>query len=217
MSREKERARALAAIEQAAASAEIAWPPVTPGPIPLQGLLDSFNLTYEEIPGLTRAAAAARLRQDGIHRDDLLADVSTELAGLIYADHRQAFILVRKDDPVPRRRFTAAHELGHYLLHVPSQPETATEDGFVSTDDAKAVAETGSEADNLQQMEIEANIFAAELLMPEARCRTIAAEVIHQQAMSERYLVIRMASEFLVSREAARWRVRNLGLLKGDA
>ena len=43
------------------------------------------------------------------------------MAGYLFAYQRDessyGCILVKQDDPVERRRFSAAHELGHYLPH----------------------------------------------------------------------------------------------------
>jgi IrrE N-terminal-like domain len=48
-------------------------------------------------------------------------DVDVALAGFLYAwPYRNAVwgcLLVEQNDIVERRRFSAAHELGHYMLH----------------------------------------------------------------------------------------------------
>jgi Zn-dependent peptidase ImmA (M78 family) len=55
-------------------------------------------------------------------------------------------------------------------------------------------------------MERQANRFAAELLMPEAVCRAMRAYTV-----SSRFLEHQLARDLLVSREAMRWRLRELG------
>ena len=60
--------------------------------------------------------------------------------------------------------------------------------------------------DDTVQMEDEANQFAAELLMPEAACRALA------QRYGGRSNPRRLATEFLVSGAAMRWRLKQLGL-----
>lgn len=69
----------------------------------------------------------------------------------------QGLITIREDISEPgRKRFVIAHELGHYELHSETVPLTSChEDDFLKWN-----------ADN-QQMEVEANHFAGELLMPE--------------------------------------------------
>jgi Zn-dependent peptidase ImmA (M78 family) len=62
------------------------------------------------------------------------------------------------------------------------------------------------------QMEQEANAFAAALLMPEDTCRKLV-EVYQPRYGSRRHVLARrMATDFLVSRLAMRWRLENLGL-----
>ena len=38
-------------------------------------------------------------------------------AGLVYGDSSRAFIFLNRDDPFARRRFSLAHEIGHFMLH----------------------------------------------------------------------------------------------------
>ena len=62
-------------------------------------------------------------------------------------------IFVNKEDPPPRQRFTIAHEIAHFILH-----QEAIGDGIV--DDALYRSGLSN------KQEIEANKFAAEILMP---------------------------------------------------
>lgn len=87
-----------------------------------------------------------------------------------------------------RDNFTIAHELAHFLLHTDHQAE-----GEV------AFNRYGNE-----RAEIEANCFAAELLMPEAEFKRYALE-----NSGDEYL---LAAKFGVSVAAARVRKRALGV-----
>lgn len=69
-------------------------------------------------------------------------------------------ILVNQSNSSRRQRFTIGHELGHYL-----NPWHTGEDGQFMCKSKDMVA-TGSSTNNKQRMEIEANQFSAELLMP---------------------------------------------------
>lgn len=89
-----------------------------------------------------------------------------------------------------RQRFTLAHEIAHFVLH---RNERAR---FV--DQTFARREGGGDA-----VESQADRFAAELLMPEAKVR----EMIGQGTTSLKEL----ASHFHVSVLAMRFRVKNLG------
>ncbi|HEY7424704.1 MAG TPA: hypothetical protein VH682_10790, partial [Gemmataceae bacterium] len=108
------------AIARLHAAAGLLWPPAAANravvPVPLDRLIATYNLVHEEVSGLTRAAAGAFLARWGVHRPELLEDTAP-LAGFLFANARGGYILARADDPLPRRRFTAAHELGPYLLH----------------------------------------------------------------------------------------------------
>ncbi len=62
-----------------------------------------------------------------------------------------------------RQRFTIAHELGHFFLHRASST--------VFVDAAPIFFRDESSSNGSQREEIEANAFAAELLMPEDAIR----------------------------------------------
>lgn len=83
--------------------------------------------------------------------------------GLIaWADKSDGVILVNKSGSRQRQRFTTGHELGHFLnpWHMPKDAE-----GFRCTSrDMRATR--AKPGDRATQMEVEANVFAAELLMP---------------------------------------------------
>ena len=197
-------------------AAGLPWPPAAGsgrGPVPLDRLIATYNLAHEEVPGLTRAAAAAYLARWDVHRPELLADV-TPLAGFLFANARGGAILVRQEDNLPRRRFTAAHELGHYLLHF--LPRLRPEENFVQDDEADTVCEEEKAPAggglSLPEMERQANRFAAELLMPEAVCREARDRFAGPFGPVARFLEHHLAGELLVSREAARWRLRGLGM-----
>lgn len=66
-------------------------------------------------------------------------------------------IAVNETDPPARQKFTIAHEIGHYLLH-------KSENIMIDTEQVHFRDENSSTATSLK--EIQANQFAAELLMP---------------------------------------------------
>ena len=99
----------------------------------------------------------------------------------------------RNDPPLRRFRFTIAHELGHWICHADENAE------------APAVycrhADLAHDAD--RSREREANVFAAELLMPEAAVRDAWAESPDPESC---------AARFDVSPTAMRWRLYSFGL-----
>ena len=95
--------------------------------------------------------------------------------------------------PIRRRRFTIAHEIGHWICHV------------VGTGRAEPVfcrAKDLSE-DTERDLEREANVFAAELLMPEPAVR---------EAWGELGSIAACAAHFDVSPLAMQWRLYAFGL-----
>lgn len=201
------------------AAAGLPWPPPggpPPRPAPLDRLIAAYNLVHSEVHALTPAVAAAYLERWGIRQPELFEDV-TPLAGFLFANARGGYILVRADDTLPRRRFTAAHELGHYLLHfLPRLHADENADApLVETDGVDNVREDekpSEDGPSLPEMERQANRFAAELLMPVEVCRAACGRFGQRFTTTARFLEHQLASELLVSREAVRWRLRSLKL-----
>jgi hypothetical protein len=173
------------------------------GPVPLAAYFAETALDHVELPALTRGAVTEYLRRERVPVEDL-GDPADVLAGFVLAAGRVGWAFVSAADPLPRRRFTAAHELGHFVLH------RATMGRFRADTDA-----TLREADDdvTDRMEREANRFAVELLMPADVCRARAAELREKYDCCPRgVLVYRLSSELLVSREALRYRLQALGV-----
>lgn len=82
-------------------------------------------------------------------------------------DKHSGTILYNKDSPVRRRRFTIAHELGHFLMpsHIPSA------DGKFLCSQADFFSLSRNEVDRRLRMEAEANRFAAHILLPAQHLR----------------------------------------------
>ena len=79
-------------------------------------------------------------------------------------------------------------------------------------DSGETVREEDKPADDkalsLPEMERQANRFAAELLMPEAVCRSATDQYAARFRTPPRFLEHHLARDLLVSREAMRWRLR---------
>lgn len=101
-------------------------------------------------------------------------------------------ILINQDDRENRKRFTCAHELGHYNRRKGQTGE------YHTIDLRGPMSATG-----LDQEEIYANEFAASLLMPAADVR-----ILLQFGLSDS----EMADRFKVSREAMEYRIVNMFL-----
>ncbi len=102
-------------------------------------------------------------------------------------------VLINSNDNYYRRVFTAAHELGHYVLH-----KDRKSDIFYRTDNFNPAEQEEIE-------EAEANFFASCILMP----RFLIMQYWHQFKDPRNF-----AYFFRVSNTAAFWRLNNLGLIK---
>ena len=118
---------------------------------------------------------------------------------------KEKTIVVNLNHPPARRRFTIAHEIGHYQLH------RRSEDIPVFID--RAVyhrKESVAGVDHL--MEMQANAYAAGLLMPEALLDEYLED--HPALDLEKPADIKtLAEEFEVSRPAMEFRLINLGFV----
>lgn len=185
--------------------------PSSCGPTPLDKLIGAYGIVHEEVNGLNHASASAVLARWNIHWTDL-PSTDFALAGFIYANASSALIFVRRGDGLARRRFTAAHELGHHRLHLATALEVSGEGDTELVQIDEKIAESGDE--EIAAMERQANRFAAELLMPEAVCRSLFERYAKTYGKIARFLVYRLAAELLVSREAIAWRLFSLGLIE---
>lgn len=138
--------------------------------------------------------------------------------GYVDPDENEHLIWLCRGLPETLRRFTLAHELGHTLLHcphttqmnallgkelaLPSQQHPSNEDPCSETDvqeeslgmaDSEQFQERlgiGASYDPRSQRELAANMFAAELLMPLARIRTLyLVEQVPPPSLAVRFAV----------------------------
>jgi Zn-dependent peptidase ImmA (M78 family) len=111
-----------------------------------------------------------------------------DCSGLLLPAERR--VVVKAEEPPARRRFTLAHEVGHWVCQVL--------EGHAAPVYRRA-ADLAPDAD--RTLEREANVFAAELLMPEPAVHEVFSGSFDG-----------CAETFGVSEEAMRWRLFNLGL-----
>jgi Zn-dependent peptidase ImmA (M78 family) len=100
-----------------------------------------------------------------------------------------------------RQRFSIAHEIGHFLLHRPT--------GSIHIDKQTFYRNTKS-AEGLDEVEIQANNFAAELLMP-TDLLTTELNKYSDLIDSNDDVVLELAKKFEVSTTAMGFRLQNLG------
>jgi len=114
---------------------------------------------------------------------------SLEVSGMLLPAEREVWLNASVSPE--RRRFTLAHEVGHWVCQVL--------EGHAAPVYCRA-ADLAPDAD--RTLEREANVFAAELLMPEHAVREVFAGSVDA-----------CAETFRVSEEAMHWRLINLGLV----
>lgn len=126
-------------------------------------------------------------------------ELDGELSGALVIKNRKGVVGLNASEHNLRKRFTLAHELGHFCLHYEEK------DTFLD----EVIAFNRSPETN--QQEIEANQFAANLLMPEAFI-TSEVKTRFSSKISERN-VSELANVFKVSEIAMTYRLVNMRLI----
>jgi Zn-dependent peptidase ImmA (M78 family) len=125
------------------------------------------------------------------------------ISGLLYRDDESVIIGVNANHPLRRQRFTVAHEIGHYLLHK-GRP-VVLDHVRMNFRDANSSTATDYE-------EIQANAFAAELLMPRDAVMAHTKRLSAIEDATEASVLRDLADTFDVSEQAMEYRLINLGL-----
>lgn len=112
--------------------------------------------------------------------------------------------------PEVRQRFSIAHEIGHARLHTSDLKQRP----FVDPP-ARVLFRDGTSSLGESPLEIQANQFAAGLLMPADFVKTVGQRLIDRnQAISVEALVATLAKRFEVSEQAMRYRLVTFGVLE---
>lgn len=126
-----------------------------------------------------------------------------ELSGMVYIKEDIPIIGVNALHHPNRQRFTIAHEIGHLILHTDAIKKAI----HVDKDFPMLMRDSLSSA-GVEEMEVEANLFAAELLMPRS---LLAASLEHQVFdIDDDQKVVSLAKQYKVSASAMRYRLGNL-------
>lgn len=164
------------------------------------------------------ARAEAILRQTGTrsvpvdvelvaHRLNLrteAAPLGENVSGLLVVERGHGVIGYNEMQAFVRQRFTIAHEIGHFVLHLRDDPSALFIDTHYIVYRRDAQSATGED-----RREREANRFAAALLMP--------AVLLHTEIQKQPFdfgddeMLTALASKFQVSTQAMSIRLSNLG------
>jgi Zn-dependent peptidase ImmA (M78 family) len=159
---------------------------ITEGPVPVEQVVQSLGIEIK------------------------LDKVDDELSGFLVREKKagRTVIGANKSHHPHRRRFTIAHELGHFLLH---EGETVHLDEYrqaftINLRDSQSA--TGEDND-----EREANFFAAEFLMP-AKFLKEDLQGKNLDLLGDSEFLDKLAKKYKVSVQALTFRLANLGYIK---
>nr|WP_145720703.1 ImmA/IrrE family metallo-endopeptidase [Mesorhizobium tianshanense] len=159
-----------------------------------KALLDRYVVRAAPVP-VERIAKSLGVRVE-------YAPLDGDLSGLAHVRNGVPIIGVNTLHTPARQRFTLAHELAHIQLHRHELEGTVHVDRGSLRRDALAAAGT-------DPTEIEANTFAAELLMPTDLL--MAALDGHSVDLEDDAAIGSLAKRFRVSEAAIRYRLSSLG------
>ncbi len=129
-----------------------------------------------------------------------------DISGILYRKGEQSIIGINSAHPNTRQRFSIAHEIGHLVLHT----KRLFVDKVVRVDFRDSISSLA-----INNEEISANVFAAELLMPrdfiEREIKRISSK--RKSLQSKERLIRELANIFDVSLQAMEYRLNNLGIL----
>ena len=114
-----------------------------------------------------------------------MEDFPDTVDALIIEENSKVFAAVNKRQHIHRQRFSLAHELGHYFLHKDGVPDD------IITIDSPPTGEW--EESTKDPAEIEADIFASELLVP--------LSMLKEELKDEKKSLHHLSSVFLVSEQ----------------
>ena len=135
------------------------------------------------------------------------APFSDDLSGVLMREDGHAIIALNKSHHKLRQRFTIAHELGHFALN--HQGEMFVDHKVLNKRDGRSKIA-------IDPQEIEANAFAAALLMPESMVLEAVIDIADNDTPERGDLIKKLAKAFEVSVQAMEFRLINLGLISAE-
>lgn len=134
-------------------------------------------------------------------------NLDEEISGFLINDKNRKIIGVNSTHSIKRQRFTISHELGHFCIH---NNDEISVDKRIGPIMIKLRNKISSNAQNLE--EIEANQFAAELLMPEG---FLLKDLKNTNVdFNDEEELKKIADKYEVSVQALSYRLINLGVIK---
>ncbi len=138
--------------------------------------------------------------------DVVSRDLGSNVSGVLYIQNGKGTIGFNPNESPVRRRFTIAHELGHFILH------KINNDMFIDKKEFKLFRNEQSSTGE-HRIEQEANAFAAALLMPKDLLIGEIKKYKMDLTDDEDDSISKLAKKFEVSVLAMTYRIDNLNLL----
>lgn len=157
-------------------------------------ILSKYNLKHAPVP-VREISIAEGCLVNGLMLED-------DLSGMAFIRNEQPVIIFNSAHHPNRQRFTIAHELAHHVMHRSMMLEGVHVDKGVLRRDL-------SSSMGVDDREVEANAFAATLLMPKS---LILSYINTSIDMEDEKVVMRLSKIFGVSSAAFTNRLLNLSL-----
>lgn len=155
--------------------------------------------------GITDAPIPVDLIAKRLGVEIRFSPLDDELSGMVFINDGKAIIGVNSMHHPNRQRFTIAHELGHFVLH----KKYITNEIHVDKK-FRVLMRDGKSTTGTELIEIQANRFAASLLMPE----DLVAKLLDERTfdIDDETPLMELAKQFKVSKQTMEYRIRNLGI-----
>ena len=132
----------------------------------------------------------------------MAANLGDEISGVLVVKEGAGIIGYNRDQARVRQRFTIAHEMGHFILH------HAAQNLFIDRSATSVFHRDQSSSTGDRALEVQANQFAAALLMPSD---FIAEELRNAYFRDDEEMISALAQKFVVSEHAMSLRLSRLG------
>ena len=150
--------------------------------------------------GLERAPVPIKDLIESFNVGVFIQNLPNDISGVLDLRNQPAIVINRDHHP-NRQRFSMAHEFGHFCLH----------GGHGIHVDRQTFFRDSRSSEGLDSIEIEANRFAAEILMPKTLIEAEIAAVVDWLDTNED-LLSELSQKFQVSATAMGLRLQTLGL-----
>lgn len=139
----------------------------------------------------------------------LFEELESNVSGFLVVKEKKTSIVVNDSHHENRKRFTIAHELGHYVLHAKNGDQLFIDKQVYHRNAASSVG--------VVTQEIEANRFAAQLLMPRPMVKKAVEAMEHETGdeidLSDDFSISKLARIFIVSEQALTIRLADLEII----